>query len=89
MIVRSSHGNITINSCGFPTKFELDSDDPESIIHLAGIKLFNLHEYYKTYGKLDDEFDILDLGYWNSESKYIHPDYDWRKDHGQACQTIS
>lgn len=40
---------------------------------------FDVDEFRRVYGKLDDDIDILDIGYWNPDGKYIEPEPEFRE----------
>lgn len=44
---------------------------------------FDTSEFVKTYGKLDDGIDILDIGYWLSDGTYEPPEPDFRAQQGK------
>ena len=85
--VRSSHGTLFINEAGFVVDVILDGPIDDDAQSLYQIRMFDLAEFVRTYGKSDKEFDILDLGYWwihrDEENipirKYEPPAYDWRE----------
>jgi len=49
--------------------------EPESFI---GLERFDVAEFIQTYGKLDDEIDILDIGYWYDGGKYEPAEAEFR-----------
>jgi len=74
MIVHSTYGDFEINAKGQP----LDHDAINAALYepYDGVRInrFDLDEYKKTYGKLDTEYDILDLGYWHIVLKLVNGD---------------
>lgn len=40
---------------------------------------FDVNEFRQAYGILDDHIDILDIGYWNPDGKYIEAEPDFRE----------
>jgi hypothetical protein len=78
MLVQSSHGRLRIDDEGRPVHLWIDTDDLASANVLASIRRFDLDEFRRTYGRLDDEFDVLDLGYWHGGDCYEPPAYEWR-----------
>ena len=75
--VQSSHGTFTIDDEGRPIHVRIDTDDLDSANVLTSITRFDLDEYRLAYGRLDEEYDVLDLGYWYAGG-YEPPAYDWR-----------
>jgi hypothetical protein len=81
MVVHSSHGTLRIDDEGQVVHVRIDTDDLASANVLASIRRFDLVEYGLTYGRLDDEVDILDLSYWPGGEGYEPPAYEWRASH--------
>lgn len=85
--VRSSHGTVYLDDNGAVRSVVLDDSTDPDAQSLLQIRRFDLDEHVRTYGKVDREFDILDLGYWwmwrDFENipvrKYEPPAYDWRE----------
>ena len=75
-VVHSSAGDYTCDQHGCVVETPPESD--------VAIVAFDLSEYALTYGGLakgQNEFDILDLGYWWLDAgipKYEEPCYEWR-----------
>ena len=85
-IVHSSHGTLEIDDTGKVTGIIADGKTGaiilpnEGLSFLFTIERFDLSEYAKHYDKEDDEeFDILDLGYWTTVGTYEPPVEEWRK----------
>jgi len=78
-VVHSTHGDFEIEEHGFPLNFH-------ELWEALDVKIakFDLDEYRQHYGKLDEGFDILDLGYWYSASdgtlEYEKPERDFLKE---------
>lgn len=68
--IYSSHGTITIDNQGFILRIEYDGGDDDAF---DDIEQFDLNEYQLHYGYLDEEYDILDLGYWKKNGVYVDP----------------
>lgn len=84
--VHSSQGTLEVDDTGKVTGIIYNGKtgpvtiDLETITYLLSIERFNLSEYAEYYGKEDDEeFDILDLGYWTTDGTYEPPVEEWRK----------
>jgi hypothetical protein len=78
MLVHSSHDTLRIDDEGHVVHARVDTDDLRSATVLASIRRFDIGEYGLTYGRPDDEVDILDLGYWHGGDGYEPPAYEWR-----------
>jgi len=79
MTVHSTNGDITITEEGIPVSLY-------ETWQMMQVKIlcFDLWEYKRVYGKLEDEYDVLDLGYWWTTSdgtlEYEKPDPNFRED---------
>lgn len=74
--VRSSYGDIRIDHDGAILDIRWDEEEDR---YLEDIARFDLDEFYRYYGHLDQEYDILDLGYWDKKGKYFPPEPSYRK----------
>jgi hypothetical protein len=88
-IVRSSHGELTINADGAVAACRLDNDDADGGGHLGRIIRFDVVEWRGHWGEaLPSAFDILDLGYWYSGEDdveaYAPADAKWRLEIAQT-----
>ena len=88
VVVHSSSGELVVKrSSGQIIAVVLEDNEDENTAHLEKITQFNFAEFKRHYGKLDDEYDILDLGYWFDNPRgpntllgldYADPDNAWR-----------
>ena len=84
-IVGSSHGELTIDAAGNVVSRNIDNTEPDGGGHLAAIIRFDIGEWRRHWNEpLPAAFDILDLGYWytqteSGETEYAPPVADWRK----------
>lgn len=86
-VVRSSHGELTINADGAVIARRLDNDDDGR--HLGRIGRFDLVEWRNHWGEsLPSAFDILDLGYRYTDEDdgeaYAPADAKWRAEIAEA-----
>lgn len=77
LTVHSSYGDLSIDANTGEVLTLVPDGDPEN---LGEIACFDLDEWRKFYGRedLDEEFDILDLGYWLKGGTYEPPEPTWR-----------
>lgn len=74
--VRSSYGDIRIDHDG--TVLEICWCDKSRSRYIADTVRFDIAEYHRYYGKIDREYDILDLGYWDKRGRYVPPHNSYR-----------
>lgn len=79
IIIRGTQGILIVNSTtGYvdkviPNSFEEDCS-------YFDIVIFDITEYRARYGKVHNEIDILDIGYWVQNGKeFVEPDFKYRE----------
>lgn len=81
MTVHGSYGDLILDQWGKVIEYIDPYDEPD----YADIIRFNLEEYKHTYGQVDSDYDILDLGFWfrkpDGSIGYEPPAYEWRNNH--------
>lgn len=78
-IVRSSHGEITINNA---TGNVIDFSNEEIHKEYGSLVRFDIPEYCTYWNESPaDSYDILDLGSWNQNGSYEPADEDFRSDY--------
>ena len=80
--IHSSYGDFVIDERGNVLSHELDDGWDQSIP-----VQFDVDEFRMTYGRLDTDIDVLDIGYTKPDGQYEPPSSEWRRDHRERNQT--
>jgi hypothetical protein len=84
--IESSWGTITTDDNGIVIEKDLLENDGKERCYLLDAERFDLEEWCNWYEKHTDEepfvkpihFDILELGFWNKDGKYVPAHPTWR-----------
>lgn len=76
--IHGSHGSLTIN--GYGDVLEYDDKHVSGYEGYGTIYRIDIPEYERYWGEPFCDADILDVGYWSSDAKYVPPVMDWREE---------